>query len=541
MRIDNTKLKRQHDPHSARVKTPDGDIVRIRTEHHGIGKFKAAIILFFAVLQLGILAWFYVELMSVFNWYLVFSVILDILTCLYVLSSDKNGRSKAAWIMLIIIIFPVGFFVYFISDERIFYSGARKRYRKIYASCAKYSGMGCGDENIGSNIRTVAAYLNNTGGFVPYKNTRTKYFPSGAQAFDDMIERCAAAEKFIFVEYFIMADGVLFNRLFGVLAKRAAAGVDVRVIYDDVGSSGRISKQLRNRVKQSGIKMYAFNKLVPLYKIGMNFRDHRKITIVDGVTGYTGGINIADEYINEKRIYGYWKDNAVRMDGDAVKGLMLTFLRQWEFVTKKPVDYAEFMTPGETQTNTGDDLIDPAEGGVIIPYATGMEYTQPIARDVYAGVIAGAHEKLWVMTPYLVPDETITNLLCAKAMSGVDVRLILPGIPDKRFVYLLSLDNADRMLRSGVKVYTMSDAFVHTKSVLTENCAVVGSINFDLRSFYLQYENAVFTDDRTIMSGLCADFEDTFNCCVQRRYVREKPKLKHRALVLLLQLVSPLL
>ena len=533
--MQNRKLKRQRDVHNVLPKAPDGDIVRIRTEHHGVGKLKAILIILVALLQLCVLALFYLELISVFSWYLVLSVVLDLLTCLYVLSSGKNGRSKAVWILIILVFFPVGFLLYFLSDEKIFFAASRRRYKKIHSASAEYVCHGCGDDCVGANMRTVCGYLKNAGDFVPYKNTRPVYFSSGAQAFDDMIVSCAEAQKFIFIEYFIVAEGILFARLFSVLEERAAAGVDVRIIYDDVGSAGRIPRKLKKMVRAAGIKMYAFNKLVPMYKIGMNYRDHRKITVIDGVTAYTGGINIADEYINEKRMYGYWKDNAVRLDGDAAEGFTLMFLRQWEFVTKKTVDYSVFMRGGQSAAQ------DSAEGGVFVPYASGLEYSQPIARDIYAGIISEARERLWIMTPYLVPDETITNLLCAKALSGVDVRVVLPGVPDKRFVYLISLDNADRLLRSGVKVYTMPDAFVHTKSVLTENCAVIGSVNFDLRSFFQQYENALCTDDATITGGLKADFENTFPDCIQRRYVKEKPKFTHRLLTALLQLFAPMM
>lgn len=606
MRIENRKLKRQYAAHMP--KSPDGDIIRIKTERKGIGKMKGMLILLVALLQLGLLVFLHLQLVNAFRWYLIFSVVMDIVTCLYLLGSSKNGRAKAVWIMLILVLFPVGFLIFFLSDERIFFRSSRKRYKKILIASSdlplkKWEG------DMPKLTALACAYIKNTTGYMPVKNTAAKYYPSGASAFDDMLADCASAQRFIFIEYFIIAEGALFSRLFGVLKERAAAGVDVRIIYDDMGSSGRLPRSLKKQVRAAGIQMYTFNKLVPLYKIGMNYRDHRKITVVDGRIAYTGGINIADEYVNEKRLYGYWKDNAVRMEGDAAQGFTLMFLRQWEFVTRKRFDYLPFLQSAEegvssaeqnmadgvenlpepcteelpegaesaaepcieTLPNIAENLSDrlenppavcaesspdsaedlPAaetslksteqESGIFLPYASGLEYRDPIVRDVYAGVLSQSRERLWIMTPYFVPDETITNLLTSKARSGVDVRIVLPGVPDKAYVYLISLDNADKLTRSGVKVYTMSDAFVHTKSVLTENCAVIGSANFDLRSFFQQYENAVYTDDKTVMRGLEADFEATFPECVQRNYVKGKTRPLRTLLTAILQIFAPMM
>ena len=529
MKIENGTLRRQRNS-ALMLRSPEGDIVRIKTERKGMGKLKGMLILFVALLQLCILAVLHLTIVVAFKSYMVFSVVLDILTCLYILGSSKNGRSKAVWIMLVLVLFPVGFLIYFLSDENIFFRGSRKRYADVLASSQGLV-SGCPLCDVAEGTARAGAYIKNVTGYVPYKNTRAKYFPSGAQAFDDMLVACASAKKFIFIEYFTVAEGALFARLFDVLKERAAEGVDVRIIYDDMGSSGRMSHELKKQIRASGIQIYAFNRLVPLYKIGMNYRDHRKITVVDGVTAYTGGINIADEYVNEKRMYGYWKDNGVRIDGEAVQGFTLMFLRQWEFVTKKKFDYAPFLNAGGPERGEG----------VFLPFAAGLEYRDPVVRDVYAGVISRANEKLYIMTPYFVPDETIASMLAGKAREGVDVRIVLPGVPDKKYVYLISLDNADKLIESGVKVYTMSDAFVHTKSVLTENCAVIGSANFDLRSFFQQYENALYTDDETVMRGLSDDFAATFPECAQRRYVRERRGFFRSLLIALLQIFAPMM
>ncbi|MCD8373444.1 MAG: phospholipase D-like domain-containing protein [Clostridia bacterium] len=525
----NQKLKRQKSSHMRR--SPEGDIVRIKTEHIGLGKAKVAIMLFCAVLWIVALALLHMWIVELFTVYLIIAIVLDILTVIYILNTDKTGQSKAVWTFLVLLFFPFGFLLYFLSNDEVWFKGARKKYNRIMKAAEKYSCGGEPGEDACEEVLSDCAYLKSAGGVTPFTHTSAKYFPSGASGFDDMLERCAEAKKFIFIEYYIIAEGVLLNRFVDVLEERAAAGVDVRIIRDDMGSGGRITRKMKKRIAAAGIKMSTFNKLVPFYKISMNYRDHRKITVIDGETAYTGGINIADEYINEKRLYGYWKDNAIRVDGRAVDGFTIMFLRQWEFVTKKSFDYSPYL--GLYKETDG--------ASTFLPYCTGLEYDDRIARDVYANVISNAKKKLYIMTPYFVPDDTILNLIMVKAKSGVDVRIVLPGVPDKRTVYPITLRNADKLTKYGVKVIIAPDTFVHTKSVLTEYCAIIGSINFDVRSFYQQYESALYTDDKTVMEGLEADFEDVFSEGVQREYVQRKQKLSERIATALLQIVSPLM
>ncbi|MCD7728917.1 MAG: phospholipase D-like domain-containing protein [Clostridia bacterium] len=523
------KIRRQTSAHMR--KSPEGDIIHIKTEHIGTGKIKVMLMLFIAVLWLVALAFLNVWFVNIFNAYIIIALVLDIFTCIYILNTSKTGQSKAVWILLVLVLFPCGYILYFLSNDEFVYRGARKKYGKIFKDSEKFANNAEPPQTACDEVKRDCAYLKQSGGVSPYTHTSAKYFPSGASTFDDMLERCAQAKKFIFIEYYIIAEGVLLKRFIDVLEERAAAGVDVRIIRDDMGSGGRITRKMKKRIENAGIQMSTFNKLVPFYKISMNYRDHRKITVIDGETVYTGGINIADEYINEKRLYGYWKDNGVRLDGRAVDGFTLMFLRQWEYVTKKSFDYSPYLGLAKDE----DSL------STFLPYSAGIEYEDWIARDVYANVISNAKQKIYIMTPYFVPDDTILNLLMVKAMSGVDVRIVLPGIPDKRTVYPVTLRNADKLTKYGVKVITAPDTFVHTKSVLTEYCAIVGSINFDVRSFYQQYECALYTDDKAVMDGLAADFESVFAEGVQREYVQQKQKLSQKIVTALLQVVSPLM
>lgn len=497
-----------------RKHSPDSKVVKIRTDK-SLGGLKTFIVCAVILSQLAILIALYIWLGLAFQWYLVFSFAMSLVTCIYVLSSKRNGLSKCVWIMLLLLGFCFGYIVYFLSDERFFFRKAKKKYREIYGRADRYTELSV-PEQATPCVRRDCNYLWNAGKFQAYRNTRVTYFSSGASLFDDVLSRIERAETFIFIEFFIVSDGVLLNRTFDLLQEKVKKGVDVRIIYDDMGSHGTFSSAMKKKIKGAGIKLQPFNRLLPRFSVALNFRDHRKLVIVDGKTAYTGGSNLADEYVNEKRMYGYWKDTGIRLDGQAVDGFSLIFLRQWEFLTGQSEDYARFFGRSEPY----------ASQSVVVPYADGLDFALPIGKNVYENIISGANERLWIMTPYFVPDDTVINLLINRATAGVDVRIVLPGVPDKAFVYAVSRNNAEKLIEHGVKVYCMKNAFVHSKIVLSENCCVVGSINVDLRSFYQQFESAVYTDDASVSAQVNEDFERVFLC--SERITWENGKRKYR-------------
>lgn len=507
----------------------DYKVVRIRTETNGWGAVKSLVVAGIFALQFSILVLIYVFLGYLFKWYLILSYILSILTCVYVLSTNKNSLSKAVWVIFILVSFGFGYIIYFLSDERIFFGRKKKKYKRIFSRAEKYREDNALPE-CSQNIAGDAQYLINTGGFVPYTGTELKYYPSGAQLFDDVLEKLALAEKFIFIELYIISDGVLLNRVLDILEEKSKSGVDVRIIYDFIGCHRTLSRASQKRIKKAGIKILPFNRLTSRFSVALNFRDHRKIIIVDGKTVFTGGANLADEYINEKRMFGYWKDAGLRAEGSAVRAFVLFFLRQWEFLTKTEEDYSKYLSEAEPKQSES----------LVIPYADGLDYDYHIGKNVYENIIAGASERLYMMTPYFIPDDTLLQLLVNKALSGVDVRLILPGIPDKAFVYSVSRNYAEKLIDVGVKVYCMKNSFVHSKVMLSENCAVIGSINLDLRSFYQQFECAVYTDDKGVMNDLLNDFNETFPRCEE---IKERNRMRrnifHRLYAGLLQIIAP--
>lgn len=518
-------------PVNRRARSYDSQLLRIRTENRRVGGLKTLLVAFIIALQLALIISLYIWLGMVFKWYLVASFVLSILTCIYVLSSRRNGLSKCVWIMFILLGFTFAYVLYFLSDERIFFYRPKKRYMRVFKSAEKYVAE-YREPKASKKVISDCKYLYNAGKFTAYTNTDVRYFSAGAQLFDDIIERLKSAEKFIFLEYFIISDGVLLNRIFDVLKERAACGVDVRIIYDDMGSHRTLSHKMKKKMRDAGIKLRPFNRLLARFSVAMNYRDHRKIVVVDGKTAYSGGSNLADEYINEKRMHGYWKDTGVRLDGEGVDSFTLIFLRQWEFITDVTEDYSPFFGHFERHENDA----------VVVPYADGLDFVYPVGKNVYENIISGANEKLWIMTPYFIPDDTVTSLIVNRAAAGVDVRIVLPDVPDNKFVYAVSRNNAEKLLAAGVKVYCMKNAFVHSKLCLSENCCVIGSINMDLRSFYQQFECAVYLSDGGVMTDAAADFEETFlNCERITLDTQKRNNVLFRIFAGVMQIFAPLM
>lgn len=511
-------------------RSPHSEVVKIKTETGGLGAVKTLIVVGLIALQLAFWVYLNVSFALAFKWVLTFSFACSLITCIYVLSSNKNSLSKAVWIIFLLLFFYFAHIIYLMSDERIFFAKARKRFNGIYKNADGYIKEQGDLSGTSKKVERDCEYLYSAGKFKAYKNTDIKYFPSGTRLFDDVIERIKSAKKFVFMEFFIVSDGALLNRVMDVLKEKVKDGVDVRLIYDDMGSHKTFSGKMKNSLKKSGIKICSFNRLVPIFSVALNYRDHRKMIIIDGETVYSGGCNLADEYVNEKRMHGYWKDNGIRLDGQAVDGFTIMFLRQWEYLYKKREDYSVFLNLSKPSENNS----------VVVPYADGLDYALPIGKNVYENMIANATEKIYIMTPYFILDDTTTNMLINKALSGVDVRIILPEIPDKAFVYGVTRNNAEKLIDYGVKVYCMKYSFVHSKVMLTENSVVVGSINMDLRSFYQQFECAVYTDDKSFMTSVGNDFEDTFSLSLLITENNKKRRnVFYRAFAALMQVFAP--
>lgn len=473
---------------------------------------KTFIVLSILAIQVGLFICLHLVFTLSYKAFILVSFIISLITCIYCLSSSKNSHSKAVWIIFLLLFFPFAYVFYLFSDERILFFKARKRYKKIFFNSYHYNQK----QLITSKNKAFqndCNYLYKAGNFASFTNTNLKYFDRGESFFNDIIERLKQAKKFIFIEFFIISDGELLDKILSILQEKVRSGVEVRVIYDDFGSRKALSKKTKKVIKNMGIKLCPFNKIKFIFSFMINYRDHRKMIIIDGQTAYTGGCNLADEYVNKINLYGYWKDAGIRLDGGAVDSFSLMFLRQWEFISKKPEDYSRFLGHFENYANSG----------TVIPYASSPVYMLPICKNVYENMIASAIKRIYIMTPYFIIDDSIANLLINKAISGVDVAIILPEKPDKPFVYGVTRSNAERLLDYGVKVYCMKNSFVHSKLLLTENSVAVGSANMDLRSFYQQFECGIETDDNVVLDAVLNDFKLTIASSDQ---ITQKNKLR---------------
>ena len=349
----------------------------------------------------------------------------------------------------------------------------------------------------------LATYLQKRG-FLLYRNTDARYFSDGAAFFDDLVDHLRQAETYIFLEYYILAEGQIWDRIFAVLKERAAAGVEVRIIFDDFGNLTRLSDATLQAVQDAGIEVAVFNPVHRyVNRIYFNYRDHRKITVIDGYWAYTGGINIADEYANLIVRFGHWKDSGVRMEGEGAWGFAAQFIRMWKMM-------------GHTLPNE-DDFYRPRREGA------GSGYCQPFTdgplnnpdnpiEETYLQLMASAKRFLYLTTPYYAVEEYMQKSLCMAADAGVDVRLMIPAIPDHKFTYMVAETYWGELLSHGVKIYKYTPGFLHAKSVMVDReVALLGSTNMDYRTFQLHYECGVLLYHMPAVEELLEDLDDVMN------------------------------
>ena len=351
------------------------------------------------------------------------------------------------------------------------------------------------------SVARIASYLQKQG-FPLYRNTKAVYFKDGAAYFDDLIDRMSKAETYIFLEYYILAEGEIWNRMFRVLRERAAAGVEVRIIYDDFGNLNRFRAETLKKVQDAGIEIEAFNPVHRyVNRIYFNYRDHRKIVVIDGQYAYTGGINLADEYANLVERFGHWKDSAVRIEGEGAWGFAVQFIQMWKMMGRTLSNEDDYYRPRREFENAV---------GFCQPFTDGpLNNPDNPIEDTYLQLIGTARRMLYVTTPYYAVEESMQKALCIAADSGVDVRLMVPAIPDHKLTYMVAETYWGELMRHGVKIYKYTPGFLHSKSVMVDReMALVGSTNMDYRTFQLHYECAVMFYHMPVVEELLEDMDD---------------------------------
>ena len=409
--------------------------------------------------------------------------ILSLVAILFVIKSDMNPSYKIGWILLIAVLPILGGLMYVIFGNKRPTKYMREMLRAQLEKSAEYLGT---QESITGELDGGAAglfkYLEGSAGYPTAKNTTVRYYRVGEEMYADLLPELEKAEKFIFLEYFIIRPGEMWDGVLEILKRKAAAGVDVRIIYDDMGCIDILPANYNATLEGWGIRTMAFNRFVPAVSLVMNNRDHRKITVIDGKVGFTGGINISDEYINVKERFGHWKDTGLMLKGPGVFNLTLMFLEMWNAFNKDGDNYADFIPESYEEKGGTDD-------GYVLSFSDSPLDNESVGESVYTDMLYQAKDYIYITTPYLAIDSELQTAMCMAAKRGVDVRMITPGIPDKKIVYRLTRSYYPTLLRAGVKIYEYTPGFIHAKSfVCDDELCVVGTINMDYRSLYLHFE-----------------------------------------------------
>ena len=454
-----------------------------------------------------------------------------IIVVLVIVNRWTNPANKLSWTFIILLSPVLGLLLYMIFGRSSLTKKTQERMdsvnREVSACLYQTPEIKKQLEREDLSVYRQSRYINDWAGFPLYHNTSTKYYSCGEEMFPDMLAELEKAEHFIFLEYFIVDQGVMFDRIVEVLEQKSKEGVDVRLIYDDIGCINTLPPKYYKILQAKGIKCAAFNPFRPIMSVIMNNRDHRKIFVVDGKVGFTGGINLADEYINVASRFGYWKDTGIRLEGEAVWSMTVMFLEMWNYINHSSEDYKQFM-PQVYQK-------EPFEGdGFVQPYGDTPLDHETVGENIYLNIINHAERYVYIFTPYLIIDNEMLVSLCNAAKRGVDVRIVTPGIPDKKLIYSITRSFYHNLVQDGVRIYEWTPGFCHAKMSVADDCmATCGTINLDYRSLYHHFENGCFMADCDAVLDIRRDMEQTLEQC---REVTEKYKSGRSATLRLGQL-----
>jgi len=438
--------------------------------------------------------------------------VLEIVFVLYIINKNERPSLKLGWILLIVLLPAFGVPMYLFNGEGRPTVRMQKRIQK--AQDKNEEGMRNFYEKSGrdkgepSAIDSVSFYLEKHGKYPVYTDGDVTYYKSGEDAFPQMLEELKRAEKYILVEYFIIAHGKMWGEILKILLEKARLGVKIRIIYDDFGCMVTLPPKYERYLESlhENIKCMTFNDVVPFFEVRMNNRDHRKMLVIDGNVAFTGGINLADEYIGEKRRFGYWKDSCIKTTGNSTAEFVKMFFYLWNAFRMDKEDLNAYLpTPNSFQAPKDE------QDFRVQPYDDSPLDGQSVAEMVYVNIIDRAKKYVWFFTPYLVLDDHVRLSLCKAALRGVDVRIVTPGVPDKKITYRLTRANYKILIKAGVRIYEYTPGFIHAKNVVSDDtCAVVGTINLDYRSLYHHFENAVYFTGCQAVEDVKRDFEETF-------------------------------
>lgn len=495
----------------------------------------------FMLCQIAFIFYVYITLREQYFYIQAVMLCISILVVIYIINRPINPAYQLAWCITILLIPLFGGLFYLLLSvnrtRRNFRSSIRAAVRESKTHLSQDCNVLAHIGELSDTAPPQAAYIHNLTQYPIYENTSLQYFATGEEMYLTMLTELKQAKHFIFLEYFIIHEGIFWNSVLEILKEKAKQGVEIKVIYDDMGSVSTLPSEYYKELQAFGIECHCFNPLNATLSLRLNNRDHRKIMVIDGHTSFTGGINLADEYINQLDMNGYWKDNGIMIKGDATWSFTVMFLQLWQHVSGAPADYEKY----HSFANNTEEKI--KGSGFVQPYADNPLFTEVVAENVYLNLIHRATKYIYITTPYLIVDNEMITALTLASQSGIDVRIVTPGIPDKKTVFMMTRSFYEPLTKAGVKIYEYVPGFIHSKMMITDDdFGVIGSINLDYRSLYLHFECATFLYHTDVLLDMKEDIED---CIAKSKEITYESCLNlnrpYRIWQGLLRLYSPLL
>ena len=490
------------------------------------------------IAQILLVISFYGWLKSLLPFFSALLAVFTLCSVIYLFNSGMDSSAKLTWMFIIAIMPVTGAAMLAFTQMNFGNRKVRQRgeelIRTTQGAIAQPEGVLEKLAGDASGTADLAVYLNRSGCFPVYDRTETVYFPLGEDKFAAMLEELKKAEKFIFMEYFIIDEGYMWGSILQILEEKARAGVEVRVMYDGMLEISTLPEDYCRRLNERGIKAKAFAPIRPVISSHYNYRDHRKILVIDGKVAFNGGVNLADEYINQRERFGHWKDTAVMLKGDAVRSFTLMFLQMWN-ITEKETAFEPWLSEAGCESEH--------PSGFVIPYGDCPLDEDKVGETVYMDILNRATDYVHIMTPYLILDGELETAIRYAAQRGVDVKLILPGIPDKKMAYALAKSHYRRLVDAGVGIYEYTPGFVHAKVFVSDDKkAVVGTINLDYRSLYHHFECATYLYKADCIPDIERDFQETLSKCrkVTPQTIKDE-KLFYKVMGSLMKFIAPLL
>lgn len=463
--------------------------------------------------------------------------LLSLFIVLYVVNRRDKPAYKIAWIILMLSFPLFGGLLYLVLTWQVKSGRFRKLVKKRDDESASYMPV---DKSVISEFNlknphhtSQIHYLTDFARFPLYKNSESKYYSPGEKFFPAFLSELEKAKDFIFLEFFIIAQNGMWERILEILKRKANEGVEVRVMYDDMGCISLLPPKYYKELESYGIKCIAFNPFRPIWSSLQNNRSHRKIAVIDGKVAVTGGINISDEYINEEERFGHWKDCAAIIKGEAVRSFTVMFLHLWNATQNIEEDYSQYLV--EIPQNSYSD-------GYILPYCDAPTDDENVCEHVYMQIINNARKYVYIETPYFIVDDSMLSALMLAAKSGVDIRIITPAVPDKKLVHMTTRSYYQNLVEAGVRVYEYTPGFIHSKIVISDDdTATLGTANFDFRSLYLHFECGELIFDSSMVEDMKKDFLETLHLCHEITPKETKGNIFLRFIQSVLRIIAPLL